>query len=444
MTDKVNKLLVDIWRRYEESKKKGEPDLNLIKTAISICNQTARTLDHRILAMDHYHLVNSMSYFSPLQGKVLDKKGHPVKLSKVIGILVMSDLSPSKVLEGKCGAGSEYAVDNLAEALAKRGYAVYVFSNIDVKLDAPYCVGGRNPQYLPIDRDKETDLIAPTNAGWVCSLDGLLLLHPGTYRLDHLIVWRTRSAEKYNFNNYAPKVHYWSHDIATGGLEFKEDYIYCLSDYHIENLSKKLGPRKYIKGCNGTSVDINKPIPDKKPKSVFYASNWARGLSDLLEIWPRVVKQVPDAHLYVFYGKQTFGLMSPQDQDDMESKVISMKKLNVHNEGMLPYNKLLQKMGSMSILCYPYNGAGETFSIICAAAQQLGCVTVVSKRDALVETVSAQDKDLLSSMEIEAELVRYLQMSEEELLPIREKHKQETKCYTWDSSAEAWETALSN
>jgi hypothetical protein len=432
MADKVNKLIVEAWRQYESNPE----DDTYIKLGIKLSRDTAKNVNHQILAKDSYLLISTMSYFSPIQRKI------PDGIVKSIGILAMTNLKPSKVLKGECGAGSEFAIINLSEALAKRGYAVYIFSHINVKDEASYCVGGRNPQYLPINRSQECDLIAPTSAGWVCSLDGLLLKN--RYCLDNLIVWRTTGNDKYNFNNYAPKVSYWSHDIASSSLSFKADYIYALSNYHIENLRRVHGNKKYIKGCNGTCVDLSKDIVKRVGKKVFYASNWARGLSSLLDIWPKVIDIVPEAELIVYYGSHTFGLMNKADEHKLEQRVDSLKTSNVKNAGMLPYKDLLMEMEKNSILCYPYNGAGETFSIICAAAQQLGCVTVVTKKDALVETVSNQERDLLSISEILDQLLIYLEMDEEQLYPLRLKCKEATLDYTWDKAAETWDKVLND
>lgn len=105
----------------------------------------------------------------------------------------------------------------------------------------------------------------------------------------------------------------------------------------------------------------------KIPKQCLYASSPDRGLDTLLEAWPQVHKQHPDATLIVTYGG-TANLPG----------VINLGE--VDNETM---NELYR---TSDIWCHPANG-GELYCITGIKAQAAGCWPVIIPAMALTETV---------------------------------------------------------
>jgi len=435
---KLSDLLAKSWRSFVAT-----GNVQSYKNGLTLTRKIADAITLSALKQHDSLLACNMSWYNPIN------KRAPVNVEsatgKIIGIVVNTKISPGDVYASKIGAGSEIAVVEMAQELANLGHSVYVFCNIDYTVEWKYCIAGRNPQFLPMDKpDHFSAFIAPASPGFYRCLSDLLLREPGDYALDHLIVWRTYHIEYVNFNNYAPKLTYWSHDVAMPGtrFDFTPHRIFTLTNYHTEQLKKTFGDDyEYVVGCNGTMVDTSMPIVPRTKETHFnvcYASNYVRGLGELLSIWPGIFKTVPQAKLFIYYGRQTWGLMNEAEMAELVKKITALKPFGVTEmcvEGALPHKELLKEFEKMSVFCYPYIGESETFSIVSAAAQQLGVITAVRKRHGLVETCSAQPCDLLENNEIRDYVVKILQTPEEELMELREKHKSATLKYTWAEAA---------
>jgi glycosyltransferase involved in cell wall biosynthesis len=439
--DEFNKVLKAAWGNYVN---KG--DINYLKAGIAMTREITRTLDYDFLIKDSYLLLSNMAYFNPIHGKMPKMIHTSTDCGKVglnVGILYYESFNPIGVKNGTQGLESEYKLMCMAEELANIGHNVYVFSLLDVESNASFCLSGRNPQYLPISHNAESDIIGPTSPGWVSSLDSLRVRPDGDYALDHMIVYKTPKIDRENFNNYAPTLSYWSDNMIVGNkyvpLSFEPTVIYCLGDCHVDNLSSSYGKRKYIKGYNGTSVDLSEPIKRREEKRVSWNHNWGRGLDKLLDIWPEVKKEVPDAILYVRYGRQTFGLLDEHNTKLIEIRLKVLRKYDVISTGMIPYEESLEELKKDSIAAYPCNDSpGEPFCMSIVAAQQLGCIPLVRRVNELKEIVSEQKGDLLDMDEYKSEMIRYLKISEDELYNERLRYRECTRKYTWKEAAKIY------
>lgn len=133
--------------------------------------------------------------------------------------------------------------------------------------------------------------------------------------------------------------------------------------------------------------------PSRKiPKQCFYASSPDRGLSTLLEIWPKVYEAHPDATLLVTYGGHV-------DQQ------------GVINFGSVDEETMNQIYRTSQIWCHPCNG-GELYCMTGIKAQASGCWPVIIPTMALAETVkfgtfSNKDRyaeDLISALSTSNEI----------------------------------------
>lgn len=436
--DNLTNILVKCWRSY---KKNPEYEKKNFENGLKVCQKIAESISSfELLKQDDFLLSTNMAWFSPI-----NKKFQGIDI-KTVGIFVPVNFRPSDVKEGKCGAGSEYAVIELGEALVKQGYYVYIFTHIDTDKDWKYCLAGRNPQYIPIQKEKGRDFIGPTSAGFVNCFSDLLLRETGDFALDNLIVWRVYRQENFNFNNFSSRVHFWSHDFSKTIFDYRVNSIYVLSEYHKQKMIENYGYEyEYVVGCNGTGVNLSEPILKRQNKRVCYASNYSRGLFNLLCFWPDVRARVPDAELHIFYGRQTWGNLNENQLKMITDKIEQLSSLGVVERcknGMMPHSQLIEEFKECSVLCYPYDGESETFSIICAASGQTGVIPCVKKRHGLVETCASQAPELLSNSEICDYLIKLLLMSEEELYPLRIQARESTKEYTWENAAKAWSRLL--
>lgn len=439
---KVSDLLAKSWRSYTEAPDSPQ-GLAAYRNGLTLTRKLADGASMEALKNRDALLVFNMSWFNPLQKRYVSNEVRKIT-GPIVGIVAATNISPPLVRDSKQGAGSEIAVIEVADALARLGCSVYVFTNIPHD-DWKYSVAGRNPQYLPMDKpDYDGTHIAPCSPGFARCMSDLLLREPGDVCLDHLIVWRTYSLKYHNFDNYAKKVHYWSHDVAINGtkFDFNAHSIYCLTEYHKSQLQSVFGhDYKYVIGCNGTMVDLTQPMrmrSDDEHYNVCYASNYSRGLADLLTIWPHIFKAVPRAKLFVYYGRETWGTLKPEELDLLVKKLAALRSFGVTEmcaEQMMPHAELLKEFSRMSILAYPYTGESETFSITSVAAQQTGVITAVRRRHGLVETCAAQPSDLLELNELRDYVIKILKTPENELVDIRRKHYSATNKYTWDNAA---------
>lgn len=135
---------------------------------------------------------------------------------------------------------------------------------------------------------------------------------------------------------------------------------YCVDNIPVNNPNVYVVPHGY---------DPDEIYPARKvPKQCFYASSPDRGLATLLEVWPRVYAEHPDATLLITYG--VTGVTLPG--------VICLGECD---------NELMAEVYRTSdVWCHPCNG-GELFCITGIKAQVAQCVPVIIPTMALRETV---------------------------------------------------------
>src|SRR5262249_55147353 len=128
---------------------------------------------------------------------------------------------------------------------------------------------------------------------------------------DLYIAWRNPAAADWDINTKCLVL--WMHDTDAGDSLTPQrarafDAIVVLSQWHKSYFLQKypfVSPDKIFVIGNG--VDFSRfPVKanaDKEPHRVMYSSSPDRGLDIILEhIWPKVIKEVPDAELHVYYG----------------------------------------------------------------------------------------------------------------------------------------------
>jgi len=141
------------------------------------------------------------------------------------------------------------------------------------------------------------------------------------------------------------------------------DIICGITDYAIQNTGL---PSESIILPPG--YDKDKIYPEKKiSKQCFYASSPDRGLSTLLEAWPKVHATIPEATLIITYG----GLA------DLDGII---------NLGVVDTDTMSEIYRTSEYWCHPANG-GELYCMTGVKAQAAQCIPVVIPTMALQETV---------------------------------------------------------
>lgn len=230
-----------------------------------------------------------------------------------------------------------------------------------------------------------------------------------------LILWRF-----IGFLDVNPKAKFkmlWLHDVPNNPDFTKErvdklDKIAVLSEYHKSLLRmfnngrpERIPDSKIFVTANGIptipttivdeasvtdGADGSIVIPTKRKSNVLvYSSSPDRGLIYLLNMWPSVLKEVPDAELHIFYGFQVFDAVSQGNPGRMAWKKEIMEKMRqpgIVYHGRVGHDELHRFMANTSIWAYPTDFT-EISCITGMKAQRFGAIPVCTTLAALNETV---------------------------------------------------------
>lgn len=181
-------------------------------------------------------------------------------------------------------------------------------------------------------------------------------------------------------------------------------------------------------------------------RRIIYTSSYDRGLIHLLEMWPDIRKEVPDAELHIFYGWQLFQQFykdNPASMKWMEKMNGLMSQEGITDHGRVPQPELKKEMEKSGIWAYPTH-FGEINCISAIKAQAYGCEPVVVAYAALQETVKFGRKVEGDIYDQETKDAFKKQLVEALKNPINEAKRKEmqdwaNKKYTWANVAKEWD-----
>lgn len=127
----------------------------------------------------------------------------------------------------------------------------------------------------------------------------------------------------------------------------------------------------------------------KKPYSVGYFSSYDRGLSCLLDMWPKIKEQIPAATLDIYYGWDTYKQAHAKNPEKMKWMWQMMKKLRqdgVAEHGRVSHVELAKAMKEIQVWPYPTEFT-EIHCITALKAVEAGMIPVTTHVAALEETV---------------------------------------------------------
>ncbi len=127
----------------------------------------------------------------------------------------------------------------------------------------------------------------------------------------------------------------------------------------------------------------------RNSKLMVYGSSYDRGLEHLLKMWPKIIKEVSDAELHVFYGWKLFAQFYADNPERMAWKD-SIDKLmtqpGITHLGRISHGALIEEHKKAGIWAYPTH-FGEISCITAMRSQVYGSIPVVVNYAALRETV---------------------------------------------------------
>jgi len=124
-------------------------------------------------------------------------------------------------------------------------------------------------------------------------------------------------------------------------------------------------------------------------KRMFYGSSYDRGLEHLLKMWPKIIEQVPDAELHIFYGWTLFAKFYADNPERMlwkENMDKMMEQKGITHLGRISHGALKEEIENCGIFAYPTH-FGETSCITAMKAQAWGAIPVVINYAGVKETV---------------------------------------------------------
>lgn len=184
----------------------------------------------------------------------------------------------------------------------------------------------------------------------------------------------------------------------------------------------------------------------KKPFSAGYFSSYDRGLECLLDMWPAIRKQVPEATLDIYYGWNVFDEFHSKNPQMMKWKWQMIRKLNdlkdlgVAEHGRVNHQELADAMKQLRVWFYPTEFT-EIHCITALKAVEAGMIPVVTKVAALSETVKAWHLDCQDIYTNKKGQLAFIEMAEEALTGSLDIVDPADNRY-WPDVAKVWDTCL--
>lgn len=320
--------------------------------------------------------------------------------------------------------GSEECAVYASNNLAQRGHKVTVYMN--PPSGSLHSLESANPRWISVDEWSQ-----------------------GKEKYDLVLMWRRYDADTGRLRG--DKVFFWPHDspFNQGNFRFPNfDGVCPLSEHHRSQFKRFPGFDNIpytICGNGLVAEQFQQPNQSTNPLSLGYFSNYARGLDILLFLWPVIRKKFPTATLDIYYGRDSWGLLSPTKLQGMVDAIEKYRTEGVTEHGKVGHEALAKAMHQTSIWAYPCNeyGIAETFCITAVKCQAAGCIPVTTRIGALRETVhpEAYTVDHISSP-LHIFQYRDLLFSVMEQVAAgnidREKYVTFGRQFTWDRVVNAW------
>lgn len=284
-------------------------------------------------------------------------------------------------LKEKHQGGSEEAVVHLSAALARKGCRVTVFTD-------------------PHSPKRKDQVFVYQGVQWKTHAEFAPEALEGT-----LLVWRAPVlAASFKAQNPRLRVLNWLHDAgysAPAKSYDGADGTITLSKFHGEAIAKYDGYSGPFIQCANGIVPEEFPEPDESkrdPHAAIYASAPNRGLEFLLDCWPAIRAQVPDATLRIYYSwALTEQMMEKRPELKAElgpllaklrRKFEELKNYGVTYIGGVDHKTLNDAYRTSGVFTYPVGNSGfeEVSCISLMRAQASGCRPVVIPLGAVVET----------------------------------------------------------
>lgn len=281
--------------------------------------------------------------------------------------------NPDTVAHSGIG-GSETMAMHLARLLAAKGHAVRIYGQCTPAMEGVF----EDVQYLDASRYRNV-------------------------KCDVLIASRKPEAVDDAFGLRATVKYLWLHDVHVGEQltfvrDVRFDYVLALSQWHKQFLQMcypLTSPAKILVTRNGIDLGRFSGSEERDPHRAVYSSSPDRGLLALLEMWPAIQAQVPDATLHVYYGfanwKKTSQILRHEgnlrDVAHLEHVLRTTPAVIMHDR--INQKELAREFMRSGVWAYP-TFFTETSCVTAMEAQAAGLHIVSTAMAALNETVASR------------------------------------------------------
>lgn len=322
--------------------------------------------------------------------------------------------------------GSESSLFFVAREFARLGYRVHVFNNCD-----------QPGTYENVKYDEMVDFHIYSHFNHMKVFVSLRSLLPFKMQVqaDYKVLWVQDN----------PNVEYLEGETLEG-LDFNQ--IFTLSEFQTKQWQQAFGiPReKFFITSNGTDLAPfeAKNLPRNRNK-LIYSSRPSRGLDVLLDIFPKIKTEKPEAELHLF----TYLLK--ENDDEMTPLLAKTQQPGVFLRGSVSKTELAQEMLTARLMVYP-STFRETSCIAAIEAQAAGLPIVTSNLAALPETIEHNETGIILNGDAHSPayqeefiktVIRLMDDNEEWARLSANGIRRAAKNYAWPLIAKTWESLFS-
>ncbi|MCX5748940.1 MAG: glycosyltransferase family 4 protein [Candidatus Saganbacteria bacterium] len=309
-----------------------------------------------------------------------------------------TSFSGNTVFERPVG-GSESALFYLTRELARLGHEIIIFNNCGKEAGIYEGVDYRQfnslSEIVKISRQKDFDIFISFR-----DLPAFIFPVKAKKRIwwghdDFSNVWNYKGFKKYLGAGFLK--------LAGALVNRYCDCLFVVSGWLGKICGEKLGIRKekifvtkngaYLPYFDGNDTR-------KNPYRLVYTSVPARGLDVLLDIFPLIRREVPQAALHIYCGFD-LGVLKEKDRIVAETIYEKTKQDRVYLEGTRKHSDLAGELQKSGLFLYPSHAVphaafyAETSCIAALEAQAAGCPVITSNRGAMPESIRNGETGIL-------------------------------------------------
>lgn len=212
----------------------------------------------------------------------------------------------------------------------------------------------------------------------------------------------------------------------------------CLTEWHKQLFIEKypiLSNKIHIIN-NGIDINsFNKTNRTNKIKNKFiYSSRPDRGLNTLLQLWPKILQEIPDATLYI----STYGVF-PSNSDEIILKNIIDTTNSIHYLGNLQVDKLYNELSSSEYWLYPTHWP-ETSCITALEMLMSEVICLYYPVAGLPYTINKYGIQVTNGTEIST----IVNLNEEQKIILRENGRLYAESCSWKNRTVLWTNLIFN